>query len=314
MRGKKEDPLAPDASTKVVYAALAGNVLVMLSKFVAAAMSGSSAMLTEAFHSSADTVNQVLLLIGNKRSQSRPDASHAFGYGMEIYFWTFVVAVIVLLAGGCASIYEGLVQLRAPIAIREPGVSLGVLVLSFVFEGSSLVVGYRQYKRIVHSRYRGGPKVGLWKFIELSKDPNMYESLLEDSAALIGIAFAAVGVIASAFFNVLWADGVASLAIGLLLVANSYVIARATRSLMAGETVAPSVLRDIGRALELAKHVSKDVEISTLQLGPRTILVVLTVGLGRGVNLAAAKQTFEELTTRVKSVDDRIAHVLFRLK
>jgi cation diffusion facilitator family transporter len=313
MPSKNKDPLAPEASTKVVLAALAGNILVALSKFGAAGISGSSAMLTEAFHSSADSANQVLLLIGNKRSQARADAGHPFGYGMEIYFWTFVVAVMVLLVGGGASIYAGFSQLQSPVPITSPWVSLGVLVLSAVFDGISLAVGYRQYKRIVDSRYRGGPRVGLWKFIELSKDPNMYESLLEDSAALIGVGFAAIGVIANAFFDVLWADGAASLAIGLLLVANSLVIARATRSLMAGESAAPPLLRDIKRALEADKHATRVVQISTLQLGPQDILVALTVNLDRVQDIAGAKQIFDDLTSLLKSIDHRIAHVLFRV-
>lgn len=127
----------PDASTKVVYAALTGNVLVALSKFGAAFLSGSSAMLTEAIHSAADTVNQVLLLVGTWRSRARPSARHAFGHGMEIYFWTFVIAVIVLLAGGVASIWQGVMQVAAPHPIESPLISLGVLALSALFEGSS---------------------------------------------------------------------------------------------------------------------------------------------------------------------------------
>src|SRR5664279_1684671 len=184
-----------DASTKVVYAALTGNVLVALCKFAAAFLSGSSAMLTEAIHSAADTVNQVLLLVGTWRSRARPSAKHAFGHGMEIYFWTFVVAVIVLLAGGVASIWSGAMHLASPHPIESPLISLGVLALSALFEGSSLAFAYREYKRVVCGRlYRGQP-VGVWRFIKLSKDPNLYESLLEDAAALVGVAFAAIGVL-----------------------------------------------------------------------------------------------------------------------
>jgi divalent metal cation (Fe/Co/Zn/Cd) transporter len=233
---------------------------------------------------------------------------------MEIYFWTFVVAVMVLLVGGGASIYEGLNQLRAPAPIKSPWVSLGVLALAAFLDGFSLAIGYRQYKRIVTDRYRGGPKVGLWKFIELSKDPNMYESLLEDSAALVGLGFATVGVIGSAFFDLLWADGVASLAIGVLLVANSFVIARATRSLMAGESAAPPLLRDIKRALEANDHAARVKQVSTLQLGPHTILVALTISLDHAKDIAEAKRIFNALTALLKSKDDRIIHVLFRVE
>lgn len=305
-----------EESTKVVYAALVGNVLVALAKFGASSISGSSAMLTEAIHSSTDTVNQILLLIGNKRSRARADASHAFGYGMEVYFWTFVVAVVVLLAGGCASIYEGVKQLAAPEPIRSPGVSLGVLVLSAVFEGSSLAVGYRAYKRVVHGVTHGrnvkGRAVSMWRFIKLSKDPNLYETLLEDSAALIGIGIATVGVTASAYLNVLWADGAASIAIGLLLVGTSLAIAEATRSLMAGETVVAPVLDDIRRMLKARSRHLVVSEIKTLQLGPRSILVALTIAPDPFD--AAARRELRAITGLIRAVDPRIAFVYFRFE
>ena len=174
-------------------------MFVALSKFGAALLSGLSAMFTEAIHSAADTVNQVLLLVGTRRSKARANAGHAFGYGMEIYFWTFVVAVIVLLPGGVASIWQGVLHIASQESIESPFVSLGVLALAAVFEGSSLTVAYREYKRQVRGRtYRRRP-VGVWRFIKLSKDPNLYESLLEDAAALVGIGFAAIGVAASAW-------------------------------------------------------------------------------------------------------------------
>jgi cation diffusion facilitator family transporter len=302
-----------NSSTKVVYAALIGNVLVAASKFIAASISGSSAMLTEAIHSSADTANQVLLLIGNKRSRAPADAGHAFGYGMEIYFWTFVVAVMVLLAGGVVSLYEGIVQLRQPEPIRSPAISLGVLALSLVFEGSSLAVGYREYRRIVCGRKVDGESVGLWRFIVLSKDPNLYESLLEDSAALIGICFAATGVAASAYLGWLWADGVASIAIGVLLVVDSYVIALATRSLIAGESASPLVQQDIQRALDHVEPPVPIAQLDTLQLGPRCVLIAVT--LTRDPDRAAKdfERDVDRLTKALKKADERITHVLFRL-
>ena len=301
-----------DSSTKVVYAALAGNVLVAGSKFVAAALSGSSAMLTEAIHSSADAANQVLLLIGNKRSHAPADKSHAFGYGMEIYFWTFVVAVMVLLAGGVASIYEGVQQLRDPEPIRSPLLSLGVLALSFVFEGSSLSVGYREYKRIVCGRKLDGEAVGLWRFIVMSEDPNLYESLLEDSAALIGICFAAIGIAASAWLGWLWADGAASIAIGILLVADSWVIARATRSLVAGESASPIALQDIEKALRSMDRPIAITGMSTLQLGPSCILIALTVAPEGDRSFSDVQTDLDRTTATLKSADERITHVLFR--
>lgn len=300
-----------DRSTKVVYAALAGNVLVALSKFVAAALSGSSAMLTEGIHSSADTLNQVLLLIGTRRSRARPDASHAFGYGMEIYFWAFVVAVLVLFVGAAASFYEGVAELRDVRPISAPGVSLAVLALSMLFEGASFSVGYREYKRIVRGRKVDGQHVGLWRFIGISKDPNLYESLLEDMTALIGIAIAATGVVASAYFGVLWADGAASVAIGVLLMADAAVIASATRSLIAGEAAAPPILAQIEalRTEGTSLHIP---EVRTLQLGPRTILVAVTISVTPGQSVPTVGREMDEFSERLKALDRRISDVLFR--
>ena len=160
-----------DGSTRVVYAALVGNVLVALSKVAAAALSGSSAMLTEAIHSSADTVNQLLLLIGDRRSRAPPNPSHPFGYGGEIYFWTFIVAVQVLLAGGAVALYEGVQRLRHPAPIRAAAISLGVLALAAVFEGSTLAIGCREARRAVAEHPIPGQRVGLWRFIKMSKIP-----------------------------------------------------------------------------------------------------------------------------------------------
>jgi cation diffusion facilitator family transporter len=300
-----------DRSTKVVYAALAGNVLVALSKFIAAALSGSSAMLTEGIHSSADTLNQVLLLIGTRRSRARPDASHAFGYGMEIYFWAFVVAVLVLFVGAAASFYEGAAELRHVRPISAPGVSLAVLALSTLFEGASFSVGYREYKRIVRGRKVDGQHVGLWRFIAISKDPNLYESLLEDMTALIGITIAATGVVASAYFGVLWADGAASVAIGVLLMADAAVIASATRSLIAGEAAAPPILEQI-EALRIESTSLHIPEVRTLQLGPRTILVAVTVSVTPGQSVPAVGREIDEFSARIKALDRRISDVLFR--
>ena len=301
----------PDASTKVVYAALTGNVLVAVSKFAAALLSGSSAMLTEAIHSAADTVNQVLLLVGTWRSRARPSATHAFGHGMEIYFWTFVVAVIVLLAGGVASIWSGAMHLASPHPIESPLISLGVLALSALFEGSSLAFAYREYKRQVCGRlYRGRP-VGVWRFIKLSKDPNLYESLLEDAAALVGVGFAAIGVLASTWLGLLWADGAASIAIGLLLIADSLVIAESTRSLVSGESVTAPVLAEIRRLLKEDAELPVVSEIRTLHLGPHTILVALTIAREpptRGPDLA---QCLKEMEQRVRLADKRVRFVYF---
>lgn len=300
-------------STKVIYSALVGNALVAASKYAAAAVSGSSAMLTEAIHSTADICNQIVLLIGNGRSRAAPDETHEFGYGMEVYFWASLVGVMVLTAGGVASLYEGVVHIRDPQPIGSPRLSLGILALSVLFEGSTFVIGYRQYTRVAASHAIPGVKVGLLRFIDWSKDPNLYESLLEDGAALIGLAVAATGIVASAYFHLLWADGAASILIGLLLVADAIVILAATRSLVAGETVAKPLRADIERTLQqLDQGALQVVKISTLHLGPQSILIALKVDLSFGASASELSSDFTRVRESLRAVDPRITHVLIQ--
>jgi cation diffusion facilitator family transporter len=299
-----------DGSNKVVYAALAGNILVATSKFIAAAVSGSSAMFTEAIHSSADCTNQLLLLIGLKRAEMPSDPSHPFGYGMEIYFWTFVVAVLVLLAGGAYSVFRGVSELAAPNPIRSPELSLFVLLLSAIFEGASFRVGYRQYKIVAATHRAPGDSVSLIQFIKWSKDPSLYESLLEDGAALAGLAVAAVGVVASAYFGVLRADGAASLAIGMILLANGTAILVATRSLIAGEAVAPPVLRDLWIAVRGREWSERVSDLATLHLGPSCILIAVTLLPQTGA--LSDRQLALDLEKSLKAADPRVLDVLFR--
>ena len=297
-------------SDRVVYVALLGNLLVAAAKFGAAALSQSAAMLTEAFHSSADCINQVLLLFGISRSKKRPDRSHPFGYDGEIYFWAFVVAVMVLLVGGATSVYQGVHELRHPHAVGSPAISLAVLAFSAVFEGSSLMFGYRASRRMIR-RHPGDRKpVSIWRYIKLSKDPAMYESLLEDSAALIGIGLAFVGVLGSAFWGVLWLDAAASIAIGVLLIATSYVIASATRSLIAGEAAAPALQMEIRDALDSAGFAGKCGDVRSLHLGPNTLLVTLMMKMDGG-SASSVENDIQAITKQVKKVDSRIRHVFF---
>jgi cation diffusion facilitator family transporter len=299
-----------DGSNKVIYAALAGNLLVAASKFLAAEVSGSSAMLTEAIHSTADCTNQVLLLIGVRRGRLPADASHPFGYGMEIYFWTFVVALLVLLAGGAYSVYQGLEKLAHPSPIAWPGLSLAVLLVSALLEGASFRIAYREYETVEARYRRPGRAVGLIQFIKWSKDPSLYESLLEDGAALAGLAVAAAGVIATAYFHVPQGDGAASLLIGLMLLANGTAILIATRSLIAGEAVAPPVLELLWSAIRGHDRSGRVADIATLHLGPSCIVVALT--LTRGDEAGSEREFLSRLERALKAAEPRVLDVLFR--
>ncbi|HEX2815561.1 MAG TPA: cation diffusion facilitator family transporter [Phenylobacterium sp.] len=297
----------PQGSTRVVLTALAGNGAIALAKFVAAGLSGSTAMFTEAIHSLVDTGDQLLLLVGQTRGRRKPDDSHPLGYGMEVYFWSFVVALMVFVLGGMFSIYEGVRHIIQPSPLVSPWISLGVLAVSAVFEGISFRVGYREYKRVV----RGSP-IRLWAFIKGSKDPGLVSVLLEDSAALIGIVLAAVGVAASSFLHIAWADGAASVAIGLLLTGVAFVLANETRSLIAGESVAPIVMERLKETLDRISCITHLDEIATLHLGPGAILVALTLAFRPKATSTSIDAAIVEITQCLQATDGRVAYVYVR--
>jgi cation diffusion facilitator family transporter len=289
------------SSRRVVLAALAGNGGIALAKFAAAGISGSTAMFTEAIHSLVDTADQVLLLVGQTRGERPADATPPLGHGMEVYFWAFVVALMVFLVGGVLSLYEGVRQILNPTPVISPWISLGVLAIAAAFEGTSFRIAYREYRRVV----RGRP-TRLWAFIKASKDPALFSVLLEDSAALIGIGLAATGVIASGFFHIAWADGAASVAIGLLLASVAWVLANETRSLIAGEAVAPMVMERLKEALARVDCITDLEEVATLHLGPGAILVALTIAFRRDSTTSMLEDEIREITQVLQKADERI--------
>jgi cation diffusion facilitator family transporter len=294
-------------SMRVVLAALAGNGGIAAAKFVAAGFSGSAAMLTEAIHSLVDTSDQILLLVGQKRGGKPADDSHPLGYGMEVYFWSFVVALMVFLLGGVLSIYQGVLHILASEGVASPWLSLSVLAVSAVFEGASFLVGYKEYKRVVRGR-----RVPVWDFIRASKDPSLISVLLEDSAALAGIVIAALGVVASAFLHVAWADGAASVAIGLILCCIAFILANETRSLIAGEAVAPVVMERMREAVCGAADIRRLDDVATLHLGPSAILVALTVSFDPDASVKSVAATIADVTQALKSADERVSFVYVR--
>ena len=294
-------------STFVILVALAGNLAIAIAKFVASWISGSTAMYTEAIHSLVDTGDQILLLIGQKRGERPPDARHPLGHGMETYFWSFIVALMVFLLGGLLSVYEGVRQILEPEPVVSPWISLGVLAIGATFEGTSFRIAYREYRRVV----RGRP-TRLWDFIKASKDPALFSVLLEDSAALIDIGTAAIGVVAATFFQVTWADGIASIAIGLLLASVAFVLANETRSLIAGEAVAPIVMERLQKALARIGCITSLDEVATLHLGPGAILVALTLSFRRDSTTDMIEDAIRDVTEALQEADERVVYVYIR--
>lgn len=301
-----------DGSTKVVLAALAGNLAIAVAKFAAFAVSGSSAMLTEAIHSLVDTCDQLLLLVGEKRSKLKPDAAHPLGHGGEAYFWSFIVALMVFLVGGLLSIWAGVRHLRHPQPVGSPWLSFAVLVAAAVFDGLSFVVGYREYKRVVRGKNVDGRPVNLMRFIRISKDPNLFATLLEDTAGLAGVALAGLGVFGSAILGLHWADGAASIAIGLLLVAVAFVMANETRSLIAGEGVAQPILETLQKVLAADRRIASVEDVSTRHLGPKEVMVALTLELDPKLGGEAAADAVREITAALKKAEPRVACVYVR--
>lgn len=262
--------MTTQSSSKIaVVAAIIGNLTVAITKFIAAAMTGSSSMISEGIHSLVDTGNGCLVLLGMKRSRQPADETHPFGYGKSLYYWTHVVAVSIFGIGGGMSVYEGISHIRhvAPTAVMgDPTVAYIVLAISFILEGSSLMVAMKQF-----TKARGD--TGAWQFIKQSKDPSLYTVVLEDSAALLGLIFAFFGLFLGHLFNNSYLDGIASIAIGLLLMSVAGILASRTMGLLLGEGVTSDELKDIRQRVESDPVVEKAGDILTMYMGPDDLLV-----------------------------------------
>ena len=261
---------AEGSSKSIVYAALVGNTLVAVTKIGAAVWTGSSAMMSEAVHSVVDTTNEVLLLYGYHRASRPPDESHPLGYGRELYFWSFIVALLIFALGAGASLYQGVLHVTAPEPIEDPVVSFVVLGLSFVFEGISWLFAWRRFRSETS-------RLGWYEAFVRSKDPPAFMVLLEDSAALIGIVIAAAATAAAtSLAQPVW-DGVGSILIGILLGIASIGLARESKSLLIGEPAHSGVSRSI---LDIARHspgVVRANGLLTVQLSPAEVVAALSV-------------------------------------
>jgi cation diffusion facilitator family transporter len=269
--------MAASGSHKVVYVALGGNLMIAIAKFVAATISGSSAMLSEGVHSLVDTVNELLLLYGLRRAATPPDRSHPFGYGRELYFWSFIVALLLLAMGAGVSFYEGVMHIRQPEPVEHPLINYLVLAVSFVFEGTSWYVALREF------RARKG-HLGYFEAFRLSKDPSTFTVLLEDSAALLGLLVALVGLIGAQLLAQPMLDGVASIGIAGVLAMSAMLLARETKGLLIGEPAHPAVSDAI-------------LAIAAGDAGVRCANGVLTVQMGPSQVVATLSAEFEDALT-----------------
>ena len=286
--------MASESSSKtVVYAALAGNVLVAATKFVAAAMTGSSAMLSEAVHSLVDTVNEVLLLYGYRRAARTPDPVHPLGYGRELYFWSFIVAVLLFALGAGVSIYQGVLRVRTPEPIQDAYINYIVLGLSFVFEGLSWRIALRAFRAA-----KGD--LSYWEAVRRSKDPPDFMVLFEDSAALIGIVIAALGIFAADTLQMPILDGVASIAIGLVLAFSASLLARESKGLLIGERADESIAASIKSVVDEERGVMGANGILTVQLAPNQIVVALSLEFADELRTPQIEASVARLENRIR--------------
>jgi cation diffusion facilitator family transporter len=261
---------AGSSSKPVVYAALVGNLLVAVTKFIAAWWTGSAAMLSEGIHSLVDTSNQTLLLYGMHRAQRPPDSAHPFGHGRELYFWSFIVALMMFALGAGFSLYQGVVHIIDPEPISNPAVSYVVLGCSAVFEGSSWVVALKAFRRA-----KGA--LSYFEAIQQSKNPPSFLVLFEDSAAMIGLAIVFLGTLASVQLEMPVFDGIASIGIGLVLGFAAAIIARESKGLLMGEQAAPEVNRSILAIAQAEPGVERANGLYTVHLGPEQIVATLSL-------------------------------------
>ncbi|MHC5306457.1 cation diffusion facilitator family transporter [Bartonella sp. LJL80] len=276
-------------SKVVIYAALAGNLFIAVTKFIAAAFTGSSAMLSEGVHSLVDTGNELLLLYGLKRAARPPDRGHPFGHGRELYFWSFIVALLVFALGAGVSFYEGVMHVLYPEEMRNVMVNYVVLGLSIIFEGGSWLIALKAFRQT-----KG--KLGYIAAVRRSKDPTVFSVLFEDSAALLGLVIALIGITASVLTGNPVFDGIASLGIAAILTMTAIFLARECKGLLLGEAALPEVQQTIFDIVSADPEVQKVNGIITAQLGPDQI--VANVSLEFEDHLTAPQ--IEECVVRIE--------------
>ena len=285
---KKPGEKGSDSITSII-AAITGNLLIAVTKFIASFFTGSSAMLSEGIHSMVDTGNGALMLYGVYKSRKPPDDAHPFGHGRELYFWSLIVAVSIFGAGGGVSVYEGIIHLWHPTAIESPVWNYATLGLAFVFEGISWMFGWAAF-----SKTRKGKPV--LEAIHVSKDPTSFTVLLEDSTALLGLVIAFIGIFLSSNFGLMYFDAIASIVIGLLLGTAALFLGYETKSLIVGEAVDAKTRAGIQKIAESEPGVEKTNKILSIYVGPDDVSLTLELEFKKGIDA-------RELRTAIRNIE-----------
>ncbi|SEB19259.1 cation diffusion facilitator family transporter [Pedobacter hartonius] len=293
------------SSNKSIYSALAANLLIAITKFTAGAFSNSAAMLSEGIHSLVDTVNQILLLFGLRRSKKPADALRPFGYGRELYFYSFIVSILIFGLGGGISIYQGIIHVITPQELGNPTWNYVVLALSVVFEGTSFLIAAKEFNKT-----RGNES--WWNAIVKSKDPASFLVLFEDGAAVLGLFTVMICMFFSHRYHIPQLDGVASLLVGLLLVGVSLILARESRSLLMGEGISDVSKQKITQITAEDPTVLKVMRIISTYQSPEDVMLILIVAFQEDLDTQEINEGIERIRTKIRQEFDLIHFVIIQ--
>jgi cation diffusion facilitator family transporter len=295
------------SSKKVIYAALIGNALIAVTKFAASIVTGSSAMLAEGIHSLVDTGNQGLLLYGLHKAKKPPDEKFPFGHGKEVYFWSFVVAIMVFALGAGISLYEGVLHILHPQPVENPLINYVVLGFALVFEGGAWAYAFKEFSQTK----------GTWSYVQAvqrGKDPTIFMVLFEDSAAVLGLIVAFLGIWLGQLTGIVYLDGIATVIIGLILGGTAVWLACETKGLLIGESANLEVvqsIRELARQLAGVIHVN---EVLTMHMGPEFILVNISVDFQDGVSAEQVERSVAMLDNEIKAKHQLVKRVFVEVE
>jgi cation diffusion facilitator family transporter len=293
------------AAKTSIYSALAANLLIAITKFISGSITSSAAMISEGVHSLVDTTNQLLMLLGIRRSKKPPDEKHPFGYGKELYFWSFIVSILIFGLGGGISIYQGYMHLRHPPVAGNPLWNYIVLGISFLFEGTSFIIAAKEFNKT-----RGDQS--WWRAIRQSKDPTSFLVLFEDGAAVIALTIVFTMVWLGHRLNNPYLDGAASICVGLILTVVSLLLARESRSLLMGEGIRPDTQRNIIALAENDPAISKLLHIFSTYQSPDEIMLLLIVTFKPDLDIDDINDAITRLRNTIKKEYPRIRYIIIQ--
>jgi cation diffusion facilitator family transporter len=294
-------------SRLAILGALASNVAIAVVKFIAASITGSSAMISEGIHSLIDSANTLLLLFGLKRSNRAPDPQHPFGYGKELYFWTLVVATSLFAIGGGMSIYEGIEHMRHPEPLTDPTWNYVVLAFALVFSTFSFVIAYREFKKSNEGK-------SVWLAIRESKDPGTFAILFEDTADILGMVVAFLGVYFGHALDNPYLDGAASIVIGLILCVTSFMLAYETKGLLIGESADPAVLQKITALTLLDVAVEYVKPPLTMHIGANNILLALGISFKKDLTAEQVAEAIDRIEGSIRRAYPDVQRIYIEAK